>query len=149
MCRFFHRRTWDETLIKFSTNVSGNRDDLALHAFLNFGTNVKFPTLFQQISSPLGNTSIANQPILEPEKNRSIEIGFDVIKDVQTSAGMDGWQFSSTFFQNFYENKFRISYTPGVPLAFYDNVQNNKEPKTTVHDALKHTRFVYQVLAAL
>jgi predicted dehydrogenase len=51
-----------------------------------------------------------------------------------------------------WEKKVIVSYEEAFRnelRAFYDNVQNNKEPKTTVHDALKHTRFVYQVLAAL
>ena len=51
-----------------------------------------------------------------------------------------------------WEKKVIVSYEEAFRnelRAFYDNVQNNKEPKTTVHDALKHTRFVYQVIAAL
>jgi predicted dehydrogenase len=33
--------------------------------------------------------------------------------------------------------------------AFYENIQHNKQPKTTVSDALKHTRFISQVIDIL
>jgi predicted dehydrogenase len=51
-----------------------------------------------------------------------------------------------------WEKKVIVSYEEAFHnelRAFYDNVQNNKEPKTTVSDALKHIRFVYQVIDAL
>lgn len=51
-----------------------------------------------------------------------------------------------------WEKKVIVSYEEAFHnelRAFYDNVQNNKEPQTTVSDALKHIRFVYQVIDAL
>ncbi|MFQ5753506.1 MAG: TonB-dependent receptor domain-containing protein, partial [bacterium] len=120
----FNNNSWNETVFKFSVGLTGYRDYLSFNSYLNFGTNVKFPTLFQQISSPLRLTSERFQPNLNPEKSRSVEIGFSVTKEFRGRPALYGWGISGIFFQNHYDNKFRLSATPGVPVNFYDNVQN-------------------------
>ena len=55
-------------------NLAGYREDLTFGGFLNFGRNIKFPTLFQQIGIPDLSSTGANQPNLNPEKNTSVEI---------------------------------------------------------------------------
>lgn len=120
----FNENNWQETMFKFALSFTGSRKDFAFSSYLNFGSNTKFPTLFQQVSAPLALTERAFQPNLSPEKNRSTELGAVITKDVRGPTAIYGWQVSGNFFQNHYDNKFRISSTPGVPIAFYDNVQN-------------------------
>lgn len=120
----FDSNAWRETMFKFAIQLSGYRDDLSFNSYLNFGKNTKFPTLFQQISSPSMFDSRATTPNLEPEKNRSVEVGVSVGKDTREHASIYGWEASATFFQNHYDNKFREFNTPGIPVTFYDNVQN-------------------------
>jgi outer membrane receptor protein involved in Fe transport len=38
--------------------------------------------------------------------------------------GVYGFQFAGNYFQNYYDNKFRLSSVPGIPVAFYDNAPN-------------------------
>ena len=120
----FDRNHWNETMFKFALNTTGLKNDLLFNAYLNFGSNTKFPTLFQQISSPLVFTSQSTKPDLNPEKNNSFEIGLKVTRDVHGKSNIYGWQISSSYFQNHYTNKFRIFTSPRTPLSFYDNVQN-------------------------
>lgn len=122
----FKHNNWQETMFKFAVNFNGYSRDLFFNGFLNFGTNTKFPTLFQQISSPSLLLMNSTQPNLNPEKNRSFELGATLTRDVGGETSIYGWQFSGNYFQNNYDNKFRIFTTPGIPVVFYDNVQNAK-----------------------
>ena len=119
----FGENAWNETMFKFGMNLSGHQKDLTFEGYINFGSNTKFPTLFQQISSPalLTQGVYAN---LNPEKNRSVELSVSVAKDIRNLGSIYGWQISGNFFQNLYENKFRVSTTPGIPVPFYDNVED-------------------------
>ncbi len=118
----FGRNNWHDTMFKFAINVTGYRQDLTFNSYLSFGSNTKFPTLFQQISSPLLLSSAATRPNLNPEKNSSVEIGFVLARELQQQQGIDGVEFSGNFFQNHYDNKFRLFTAPGIPVVFYDNV---------------------------
>lgn len=120
----FDRNDWRETTFKFAFSFDGYRNNLALNGYLNAGSNVKFPTLLQQTSSPAFFAPEESQPDLNPEKNRSVELGFTISRDVRANTSIYGWQISGNYFQNHYENKFRIAATPGVPVLFFDNVQN-------------------------
>ncbi len=118
----FGQNRWQETTFKFALGFSGvYRENLSAHTYLNFGSNVKFPTLFQQISAPELLYANSDRPTLAPEKNNSVEIGATVSRDVRGNTAIYGWQIDGNFFQNHYDNKFRVSLTPGVPIAFYDN----------------------------
>jgi len=120
----FDTHQWNETMFKVSSHLSGNRGDLLFSAYINFGKNVKFPTLFQQISTPFQYANAASHPNLNPEKNHSTEVGMEFTKDVHTHPIIYGWHLSGYVFQNYYDNKFRSFFTPGIPIAFYDNVQD-------------------------
>ncbi len=121
----FTENQWEETTLKFALNFSGlYRESLSFNTYMSFGSNVKFPTLFQQISAPDLLAGGADQPNLSPEKNNSVEIGAAVSRDVRGNTSIYGWQLNANFFQNHYDNKFRVSITPGVPIAFYDNSPN-------------------------
>ena len=120
----FNENKWQENMIKFALSLSGDRKDLTFNGYLSFGMNTKFPTLFQQISSPILLTEAASRPNLSPEKNRSSELSVVVTRDIRGKGSIYGWQISGNFFQNYYDNKFRVSAIPGVPVAFYDNVPN-------------------------
>jgi len=117
---------WSESTFKFSTQIVGQQEFFKINSYLNFGSNVKFPTMFQQISSPLslGNNAKSTTPNLNPEKNRSLELGFNLIKEFNDIGTLNGWQLDLNYFRNYYDNKFRLYYSPGIPIAFFDNVQN-------------------------
>ena len=115
---------WRETMFKFSLNMAGLRNNLSYNAFLKFGKNTKFPTLFQQISVPDAGADVRNRPNLNPEKNRSVEMGVTLTREINVHPSIYGWGLSGIFFQNHYDNKFRVFATYGVPVAFYDNVIN-------------------------
>jgi len=121
----FGENNWQESTIKFAVGMPGYRDDLVFNSYLSFGINKRFPTLLQQISSPaLLMPSSAAVTNLNPEKNTSTEVSVVLGKDVRGEKTISGWQTSGNFFQNQYDNKFRVSTTPGIPVQFYDNVPN-------------------------
>jgi hypothetical protein len=115
---------WGYSTVKLSAYLSGNHTIAKYSTFMNYGTNIKFPTLFQQLSTPV----VANPNVpglsanLDPEKNRSIEIGVELVREFAYESNMDGWRISATYFQNYYENKFRSYTLPGIPVSFYENV---------------------------
>jgi len=115
---------WNETVVKFSANLNGNRGDLTFNGYMNFGTNIKFPNLFQQISIPFITAPILTHSNVNPEKDSGTELGIEITKDVQGHPVIYGWEFSGNFFKNYYDNKFTYFYTPGVPLAYFDNVRD-------------------------
>ncbi len=120
----FGNNSWDALLWKFSTHLGGGLGKFAFDAFMNYGTNIKFPTLLQQISSPRLITNLpSDQTKLEPEINRSFDIGFKIIREIKNKVNVDGWQIEVSYFKNSYENKFRTYYIPGLPISFYDNVK--------------------------
>ena len=120
----FNEHNWQEKMFKFALSLPGYRKDLAFKGYLNFGMNTRFPTLLQQICSPTLITSAATQPNLSPEKNTSLELSIEVARDIRGKQSIYGWQIAGNFFQNYYDNKFRIYTSPGSPIPFYDNVPN-------------------------
>lgn len=119
----FSERDWSHTLFKFAVSLKGMKDNFLLDVFLSYGNNVRYPTLFQQVNSPalLDPTSIGAP--LEPETNRSVEVGASVTRSF-TEGSVSGWEVEGSFFQNSYDNKFRSIGTPGIPLTLFDNVDN-------------------------
>ncbi|MFH1943720.1 MAG: TonB-dependent receptor plug domain-containing protein [bacterium] len=120
----FDTKDWNETMFKFALNLLGYRQDITFNGYISFGVNTKFPTLCQMISSPLLITEGAFRASLNPEKNRSTELSFSVARDIRGHRTLYGWEVSGNFFLNYYDNKFRVSSTPGIPVPFYDNVPN-------------------------
>ncbi len=112
---------WRESMVKLSTHFSGNNGRFAFKGFLNVGSNVKFPTLLQQISTRELLSSAVEVPSLEAEKNRSVEMGLNLLHQVGRS-DIYGWELSGNIFRNSYQNKFRSYYLPGTPIPVYDNV---------------------------
>jgi len=113
---------WVESMLKFASDFSGYHNDYAFNIFMNYGRNVKFPTLSQLISSQLAITSTIIQPDLNPEKNQSMEIGLNLKRDLSSHPTIYGWEISGNFMKNYYENKIVAYFTPGIPVAFYDMV---------------------------
>ncbi len=115
---------WSHSTVKFSAHLNGNHEISEYTTFINYGTNIKFPTLFQQLSVP-GVADPSTPGIstnLNPEKNRSLEVGFELKREFANPGNMDGWLLSGTYFENYYENKFRTYTKPGIPVSFYENV---------------------------
>jgi outer membrane receptor protein involved in Fe transport len=117
---------WNEPTVKFSAFLSGNQRFYKISTFLNFGTNIKFPTLFQQLSTPqvIDPDLPGAAAVLKPEKNRSFELGIELTRELAVTSVLEGWQLTGSFFTNYYENKFRTYYVPGISTAFFDNVPN-------------------------
>lgn len=122
----FDKNQWDQSVLKFSSHFSHEFANANLRFFLNYGSNVKFPTLFQQISTPATYYSPITKPNLDPEKNTSMEIGINGIGQTPDLTNIYGWEFSANIFRNYYHNKFRTYTSVGIPVAYYDNVQNIK-----------------------
>jgi len=116
---------WDETTVRFSTHLNGNRGDFKFDGYMNFGTCIQFPSLFQQVSQPVLNTWVPLTPNLDPERNTSAEVGIELTKHVRDNWLFYGWQVTGNFFKNYYTNKFRSYYIPGIPIAYYDNVKTS------------------------
>jgi len=114
---------WSNTLFKFAVNLTGIKDDFLLDVFLSYGSNIKYPTLLQQISVPSLVNDQAEVTSLEPENNRSVELGASLTREI-THGTITGWELTGTFFQNNYSNKFRPITTVGIPVTLYDNVDN-------------------------
>jgi len=117
-------KNWSENMFKFSTFISGSNEKLAVNLFANFGKSVKFPTLFQQLSVPIKNLDQGAVAELNPEKNQALDINFTVLREFNNVNGIYGVQVSATYLANTYENKFRTSYSTGIPTPFFDNVLN-------------------------
>ena len=116
---------WHKSTIKFSSHLAGQSRLVALNGYLNFGKNVKFPTMFQQMSAPttLDPERVALTPLeLSPENNSNAEIGIDVIREIENREGLDGVQINVNYFKNLYTNKIVTYYSPRSPVAFYDNI---------------------------
>ncbi len=120
----FGNKDWQDTVFKLGVSLDGYRKDLAFNAFLTLGNNVKFPTLFQQVSSPQIFTGLATKPNLDREKSNSFELGASVSRDIRNASSIYGFRVSGTFFQTYYDNKFREFTTPGLSIVFYDNAQD-------------------------
>lgn len=117
---------WRESMLKFSSHLVGSSDRFEVDVFLNYGTNFKFPTMFQQISSP-SSISLEDNAItasLKPEKNNSTEIGVQFTWETRNEPSLNGLTLSANYFRNEYDNKLRMYYTPYSPVAYYDNVKN-------------------------
>ncbi len=117
----FNRNDWQDTLLKFAARIFGQRDDLLFQSYFTYGSNTKFPTLLQQISVPNLLTGITTRANLNPETSRSLEISTLVTMEVDDHRSINGWQISASYFQNLYDNKFRVFAVPGFPVPFYDN----------------------------
>ena len=118
--------TWSASTLRFSSHFKGQTRFFVVNAYMNMGSNVKFPTLFQMLSIPQSRrfSPRAMQPHLSPEKNRSLELGLNFLKENTGLHSINGWEISFNYFQNYYVNKFRMYYREAIPVAYFDNVQN-------------------------
>lgn len=116
---------WQESTFKFSTQLSGRNDFYRFNSYLNFGNNVKFPSLLQQLSTPrqINEGRASTDPNLNPEKNLAVELSASLSREKLSLTAVDYWQVSLNYFKNEYENKFRMYRVPYNPITFYDNIQ--------------------------
>ena len=113
--------SWKRNTYKFASHLNGINENTIYDLFINLGTNVRFPTFFQQMNQYVG---LSLEEGLEPEKNISQEIGIDFTRKIHGSNGEYGLQLKGSLFKMQYDNKLRSFYTPGSPIAFFDNVQD-------------------------
>lgn len=116
---------WGNSTVKMASHISGIQASYYFDFFMNYGNNIKYPTLIQQLSTPASLIlNEINEANLKPEKTRSLEIGFEVLRQTEDTHSLFGWKLSGSYFQTFYDNKFRIYKLPGLPINIYDNVPN-------------------------
>lgn len=122
----FREKIWKASTLKLSSQLKGRANGYIYNLYFNSGTNVKFPTILHQLSTPVRYNPFNPEIIahLEPEKNRSLEIGFELGREYQKSKILNGWHFKFNYFENFFQNKFRSFYLPQIPAPFFDNVPN-------------------------
>ncbi|MEL6823540.1 MAG: TonB-dependent receptor plug domain-containing protein, partial [Calditrichota bacterium] len=120
----FEENSWQEAMLKFSANLSGSRNDFAFNAFMNYGRNVKFPTLFQQISAPLADSTSFYSANLQPETSNGLEIGANFTWDTREHPAIYGVRLSGSFFRNTFSNKFVSLLTPASALVRYTNIRS-------------------------
>lgn len=124
---FKARNSWNAQTLKFASQLTGLINNLKYTFFLNVGKNVKFPSMFQQLSTP-AEIDVYNPQVianLNPEENNSTEIGIELFDEVGF-LNIDGWQLNISYFNSLFENKFRTFYQFGSGFAFYDNYPNAK-----------------------
>ncbi len=122
----FRENVWSASTLKLSSQLKGRAEGYLYNLYFNSGTNIKFPTILHQLSTPIRYNPFNPEIIahLDPEKNRSLEIGFELAREYQKAKIVNGWHIKFNYFENFYENKFRSFYLPQVPAPFFDNVPN-------------------------
>jgi len=114
-------KDWQATSLKMAVSLNGYSGRSYFSSYLSYGSNSKFPTLLQMMSSPL-LLKLGGEPIdLKAEKIRSLELGAEMRREIEDNV-LSGWEASANYFQNYYDNKFRAYTTPGIPITFYDNV---------------------------
>ncbi len=116
----FGENDWQETIVKLSTIASRRQPNQTLGFWVTTGSNVKFPTLQQQIS--LTDIPGEGQTALYPEKMKSLEIGVSVINKPEAMENIDQLEFQGSFFRNDFINKMRMTYLLGMPVGYYENV---------------------------
>ncbi|MFQ6674946.1 MAG: TonB-dependent receptor plug domain-containing protein [Fidelibacterota bacterium] len=119
----FDRHDWARTTFKLSTHFEGGVEHRRFDIHMNYGTNIKFPTIFQQISSPGALNPGITRSNLNPEENTALEVGANIHALTPQHPAIDAYELSLSFFRNDYENKLRVFFPVGVPVAFYDNVE--------------------------
>ncbi len=115
-------KTWQSSILKFAAYFSGGNKNISLNGFLNYGKNVRFPTMYQQISAPFVLQIDSPEQNLVLERSRSFEIGAFFSKNVQTDADIVDKKLRVSYFRIYYYNKYRIFYLPEIPVPFYDTV---------------------------
>lgn len=116
----------DETSYKFSYIIAGKFENASYNAYMTYGTNFKFPTLHQRISSIYAKSADETSITFEPEKVYSKEIGLELSGVMKGDTPLDGWNLTTNFFQNVYYNKIRATYILGSPIPLFDNVSRAK-----------------------
>lgn len=122
---------WEKTTMKFSSDLRGGSNVMAYHGFFNYGKNVKFPSMFQQVSASLQETyepDTRQDPEdtlfnLEPEYSSGFDLGMELsgIPPENYPSSITGWEVTGYLFKNFYDNRLIEIYSPGIPIALYEN----------------------------
>lgn len=118
------KKVWHDDGFKTSVKVVKKLKTTNLIINASAGTNTKYPSLFNLISTPADINEIpGGSPNLAPEKNRSQEVGLTIEKENLENKKINRLEVSFSYFQNFYENKFRSFYSPYSAVAIFDNVK--------------------------
>lgn len=124
---------WSNNIFKMSTIASKRSPGMTAAYWVTTGSNIKFPTLQQQVS--LTQVSEENQSSLKLEKMKSLEIGINIINQPKNIPNIDQLEFQGSIFQNDFINKMRATYLLGMPVAFYENI--NLAKMTGIEGKLK------------
>lgn len=115
------RKNWEGAVVKFSTSIKGELSPANYFLFLNFGKNIKFPGLSNQIMQPLVQSGKNTE--LTAEKNESFDFGIKLVRDYKGHPIYSGWELTSNLFRNWYKDKLREIVDPISPVVYYDNIQ--------------------------
>ena len=117
----FGENDWKNTIVKVSTIASRRQLNQTMGFWMTTGSNMKFPTLQQQIS--LTESDSGKTFSLFPEKMKSLELGFSIVSKQEQLENIDQLEFQGSFFKNDYINKMRVTYLLGLPVGFYENIE--------------------------
>ena len=118
---------WDESMVKFSSNISGFHNNLHMNGYMNYGRNYKFPTVLQQMSTSSALAAdVYRAESLRPEKSKYMELGLEFTHETPSHRYLEGWALGANYFLTNYTNKIRLFYLPFSPIAFYDNIHRAK-----------------------
>ncbi len=115
-------RTWSATPLNFGLQGEGRKDDVMLSWHLNYGHNIRFPTLMQQMSQPVTSSTPYVRKEMAPEEVNSMEWQVDISRHFSTPSNVMGWQIQAIYFKHYYKNKMRPWYAVGIPIVYYDYV---------------------------
>jgi outer membrane cobalamin receptor len=118
-------KSWGDNSLKVSVNSSKKIKNINWIISASSGTNIKYPSLFNQLSTPqiFENQSSNVIAQLLPEEIKSQEIGLKLEVDVPGEKKFKRIDLDFTYFQNYYKNKFRNYYTPYNSFSIFDNVK--------------------------
>ncbi len=118
------QQAWQATPVNVGLHGVSRKNDMMITGRFNYGHNVKFPTLMQQMSLPITTANSVKFKDWQPEQITSTEVGLEVTRNVSGHEQIRGWQFNATWFSHYYRNKMRPLYSVGVPIVYYDYVQS-------------------------
>ena len=116
----FGNNQWSNSILKISTIASKRAPGMTMAYWATTGSNIKFPSLQQQISQL--TFMDPNQRRLKPEKMKSLEIGINILTQPKTMENIDQLELQASIFRNDYLNKMRSTFLLGMPIAYFENI---------------------------
>jgi len=117
---------WQSTPLNFAVHAQGRKTGITLNSYLNYGRNVRFPTLMQMMSRPVAAVQSKPAGEWQPEEINGLEVGGELMRRLAGAGPGRGWRVNMVLFRHYYKNKMRPLYSIGVPIVYYDYVADAK-----------------------